>query len=156
MCGIIGFNFKEKELLNQIRERINYRGPDDNGEYSDEDVSLGHNRLSIIDLSVKGKQPMELLERYVIIYNGEIYNYKKLKKELVGYKFKTDSDTEVIVCAYDKWGKECLNKFNGMFAFCIYDSNKKELFLARDRLGQKPLYYYYKGNKFIFASELNG
>ncbi|MEE9525446.1 MAG: asparagine synthase (glutamine-hydrolyzing) [Candidatus Woesearchaeota archaeon] len=155
MCGIIGFDWKDEELLKKARDKISYRGPDDKGDYFDSNISLGHRRLSIIDLDKRSKQPMELMDRYVITYNGEIYNYKEIKKELSEYDFKTTSDTEVIVYAYDKWGKGCLNMFNGMFAFCIYDKKKKELFLARDRFGIKPLYYIDNG-KFAFCSEIKG
>src|SRR3989338_3058182 len=92
--------------------------------------------------------------RYVIVYNGEIYNFKEIKKELTGYPFKSESDTEVILAAYAKWGAECLQKFNGMFAFAILDRQNGELFIARDRIGIKPLYYYQSGEKFIFSSEV--
>ncbi len=153
MCGIIGFDWKDEELLKESRDLISHRGPDDCGDYFSDGVSLGHRRLSIIDLSKRAKQPMKLLGRYVVVYNGEIYNYKEIKKELKEYDFKTRSDTEVLVYAYDKWGKYFLNKLNGMFAFCIYDKKKGEFFLARDRFGIKPLYYIDDG-KFVFSSEM--
>ena len=153
MCGIIGFNWKDKALIKKATTLIRYRGPDDSGEYIDKNVSLGHARLSIIDLSRKAKQPMNT-SNYSIIFNGEIYNYKEIKKELKEYKFETNSDTEVIIYAYDKWKEKCLDKFNGMFALCIYDKKNKELFLARDRFGIKPLYYSNKKGKFVFGSEL--
>ncbi len=155
MCGIIGFNWKDRKLLKKQLDLIKYRGPDDSGHFTDSKISLGHNRLSIIDLSKKGKQPMTYLN-YTITFNGEIYNFKEIKEELKkhNYKFKTNSDTEVIIYAYDKWKEKCLNKFNGMFAFCIYDKKNKELFLARDRFGIKPLYYINKNNKFAFSSEI--
>ncbi len=153
MCGIIGFNWNEKRLIQSQLEILKHRGPDGSGIYSDKNVSLGHVRLSIIDLSKKGHQPMESFG-YVISFNGEIYNYKELKKELKDYNFKSNSDTEVILAAYDKWGANCLNKFNGQFAFCIYDKKRKELFLARDRFGIKPLYFIKQRKEFIFGSEI--
>jgi asparagine synthase (glutamine-hydrolysing) len=118
---------------------------------------LGHRRLSIIDLSPAGHQPMEYNgDNLWIVYNGEIYNYKELRKELErdGYKFKTNTDTEIILASYLKWGYECLNKFNGMWAFCIWDKRKNVLFCARDRFGVKPFYYYFDGDSFAFASEI--
>ncbi len=156
MCGIVGINWEDSKLIDKLRDIISYRGPDDKGSFTDKNVSLGHRRLSIIDLSNKGKQPMQALNRYTIIFNGEIYNYKEVKKELElnNYKFKTSSDTEVILLAYDKWGKDCLKRFNGMFAFCIHDKKTNQLFLARDRFGIKPLYYYQNKDKFAFASEI--
>lgn len=156
MCGINGFNFKDTKLLLKMNEEISYRGPDDTGIFEDEKISLGHNRLSIIDLSELASQPMASNDqRFVIVFNGEIYNYKDLKKDLKNsYSFKTESDTEIILAAYDKWGYGCVKKFNGIFALAIWDRQKQELFLARDHLGVKPLYYYYDGSKFIFSSEI--
>ena len=154
MCGILGFNWHDKKKLKKSLDIIRHRGPDDEGDYFDQQISLGHRRLSIIDLSTKGHQPMQLLKRYQIIFNGEIYNYKEIKKELRGYSFNSNSDTEVLGYAYDKWGKDCLNKFNGMFSFCIYDMQKNELFLAKDRFGKKPLYYIHDRERFIFGSEI--
>ncbi|MHA1677505.1 MAG: asparagine synthase (glutamine-hydrolyzing) [Promethearchaeota archaeon] len=155
MCGIIGFNWFDASLIKNMMESLKYRGPDDEGYYLDRNVSLSHRRLSIIDLSKKGKQPMKYKD-LIITYNGEIYNFKEIKKQLLkkGHIFKSKSDTEVILHAYDEWGENCVNKFNGMWAFCIYDKKKKILFLSRDRFGIKPLYYYFNKNKFIFASEL--
>ncbi|MCX6707002.1 MAG: asparagine synthase (glutamine-hydrolyzing), partial [Candidatus Woesearchaeota archaeon] len=157
MCGILGFNWDNKELAKKMLNILDHRGPDDYGLYADSNVSLGHRRLSIIDLSPKGHQPMSNKEGTVwITFNGEIYNFQEIRKELErkGHKFISDSDTEVIIHSYEEYGTKCLDKFNGMFAFCIYDSKRKLLFLARDRLGKKPLYYYNKNGKFIFASEL--
>ena len=148
MCGIIGANFNFF-----YNNSLYHRGSDFKGSYCDESVSLFHNRLSIIDLSTKANQPFRF-EDLVLVFNGEIYNYKEIKQELKEYNFKTCSDTEVLLYAYHKWGEECLEKFNGDFAFCIYDKKKKELFCARDRVGNKPFYYYFDGKKFIFASEL--
>ncbi|MCX8110002.1 MAG: asparagine synthase (glutamine-hydrolyzing) [Syntrophorhabdaceae bacterium] len=157
MCGIIGFNWKNKEQLNKAMVLMNHRGPDDEGFYVDDEVSLGHRRLSIIDLTSAGRQPMTDSEaRYYLIFNGEIYNYIELKDELKrkGHRFSTDTDSEVIIYAYKEWGEKALNRFNGMFAFCIYDSVEKRLFLARDRFGVKPLYYQFHNNRFIFSSEI--
>jgi len=119
-------------------------------------VALGHRRLSILDLSVSGHQPMSYADRYWIVYNGEIYNYLEIRDELIneGYQFYSQTDTEVVMAAYDKWGKECLNKFNGMWAFAIYDRKDEKLFISRDRFGIKPLVYYLDYRKLIFASEI--
>lgn len=156
MCGINGFNFNNNELIKIMNESINHRGPDQGGYYINNLVSLGMRRLSIIDLSEKGKQPMSNKTKDIwIIFNGEIYNFKELRKELEKeYKFNSNSDTEVIICAYEKWGFNCINKFNGMWAFCIYDKRNNLLFLSRDRFGKKPLYYCNKDGKFIFSSEI--
>jgi len=155
MCGINGFNFQDKKILNEMNAATHHRGPDGTGIFSDSKVSLGHNRLAIIDLSERGKQPMSNSDESVwITFNGEIYNYQEIRKELENkYKFRSQSDTEVIIQAYQEWGTECVNKFNGMWAFCIYDKKKNILFLSRDRFGKKPLHYYYDGKKFIFSSE---
>ena len=157
MCGISGFNWEDKKLINAMKNSISYRGPDDNGIFTDKNISLGHNRLSIIDLSKDGHQPMSDDEGQVwIVFNGEIYNYKEIKKDLTkkGYKFNSGSDTEVIINAYLEYGHDCLSYFNGMFAFAIWDSTKKELFIARDRLGIKPLYYFEENGRLIFSSEI--
>jgi asparagine synthase (glutamine-hydrolysing) len=156
MCGIAGFNFDDKELIRSMCESIRHRGPDDHGHFTDKHVSLGHRRLSILDLSKAGQQPMTDKEGAVIIvYNGEIYNYLEIRSKLEGkYDFKSNTDTEVIIYAYKEYGVDCLDMFNGMFAFCIYDTEKNLLFLARDRLGIKPLYYFFSKGKFAFASEL--
>lgn len=157
MCGICGFNWEDKELLREMTNTLQHRGPDGEGHYSDKNISLGHRRLSIIDLSNDGKQPMCNEDGSVwLTFNGEIYNFQELRTilEQKGHQFKSNTDSEVIIHSYEEWGEECLNKFNGMFAFAIYDQNKKRLFLARDRLGIKPLYYYWNNNEFIFASEI--
>jgi asparagine synthase (glutamine-hydrolysing) len=168
MCGINGIisagisEQKGKELLNKMNTCLSHRGPDADGTWNSENVFLGHRRLSIIDLSEASNQPMVSNDgRYVIIYNGELYNYKELKFELqrsmqgnLPYVFRTASDTEVVIAAYIRWGKECLSKFNGMYAFALYDTAEKELFIARDRLGIKPMYYATENNTFVFSSEI--
>jgi asparagine synthase (glutamine-hydrolysing) len=170
MCGINGIisnNISKQNLVPLIQKMnilLKHRGPDASLFYSDENVALGHTRLSIIDLSETSNQPFYSNDnRYVIVYNGELYNYKQLKLSLqqsvhgsgsIPYIFKTQSDTEVVLAAYLKWGKQCLNYFNGMFAFSIYDKHTKQTFIARDRFGVKPLYYHYYNDAFIFSSEI--
>ncbi|MFZ1809257.1 MAG: asparagine synthase (glutamine-hydrolyzing) [Cyclobacteriaceae bacterium] len=162
MCGIAGLlYFREKmvvdhELLVAMRDTMFHRGPDDAGVFIDKEVGLAHRRLSIIDLSEKGKQPFHSADnRYTITFNGEIFNYKELRKELeaTGARFVSDSDTEVLLQLFIVYGEGCLEKLNGMFAFAIWDSFKRELFLARDRVGIKPLYYSIYNNSFFFGSE---
>jgi asparagine synthase (glutamine-hydrolysing) len=160
MCGIAGFTGpRDDNLLRKMSDLISHRGPDGQGYYSDfEGVNLAHRRLSIVDIH-DGYQPMWNEDNSVgIVFNGEIYNHQELRVELIdkGHQFKTDhSDTEVLIHGYEEWGENLLIKLNGMFAFCILDKNKKELFFARDRFGKKPLYYYYQqGRDFVFASEL--
>ncbi|MEK6933964.1 MAG: asparagine synthase (glutamine-hydrolyzing) [Nanoarchaeota archaeon] len=156
MCGIFGFTWKENRLLKKGLAKIRHRGPDDFGTYSNKYVSLGHRRLSIIDLTKAGKQPMFNEDKTLaIIFNGEIYNYKNLKSGLKkNHKFKSETDTEVLLHLYEEEGVEMLKKLRGMFAFCIYDTKNKLLFFARDRAGEKPLYYYFDKKKLIFASEI--
>ena len=138
-----------------MTDRIAHRGPDAEGYFVDTAIAFGHRRLSIIDLSEAANQPMaDHSGRYLIVYNGEFYNYKEIKSRLSDYPFRTDSDSEVILAAYSKWGPACLEKINGMFAFAIWDKQKKELFIARDRLGKKPFYYYQSPDVFVFASEI--
>ena len=164
MCGINGiiqFNHKRtagdlRNIVHDMNERIIHRGPDDEGLFADEFCSLGMRRLSIIDLA-GGNQPIWNPDHTkVIVYNGEIYNFKVLREELIkaGYSFRTNSDTEVILLGYEEYGVEILNKLEGMFAFVIYDLNEKKWILARDRTGEKPLYYHIDPEKAIFASEL--
>lgn len=162
MCGIIGtLNFRGAVLANKLeemRDTMPYRGPDDNGVWISEDglCGLGHLRLSILDPTPAGHQPrIESSGRFVISYNGEVYNYIEIREELEakGYTFETGTDTEVILCAYVEWGQACLQRFNGMFAIAIFDNETKSLFLARDRLGIKPLYYFQDREQFIFSSE---
>lgn len=143
-------------LLRKMTDSIAHRGPDGEGFYIDNFIGLGHRRLAIIDLSNRGHQPMATKDKqFIITYNGEVYNFKGLRKELedLGCTFTSNSDTEVILKSYMEWGVNCLNKLNGMFAFAIWDKTKQELFLARDRYGIKPLYYYLDNEIFIFASE---
>ncbi|NPU86187.1 MAG: asparagine synthase (glutamine-hydrolyzing) [Syntrophaceae bacterium] len=160
MCGIAGIINKDPvptgtETLRAMMEAMGHRGPDDEGIYSSGQLSLGHRRLSIIDLSPAGRQPMRFRD-LVIIYNGEIYNYLELRQELesLGRRFETGTDTEVILQAFDAWGDECLQRFTGMWAFAIFDEAKREIFLARDRFGIKPLYYRDGEKRFLFASEI--
>jgi len=156
MCGINGFNFYQPELIEKMNEKIRHRGPDQNGVYYNENFSLGHVRLSIIDLSEKARQPLfNENKSLALVFNGEIYNFQELREELIkkGHRFSSHSDSEVILHLYEEHGYDCLKKINGMFAFALLDI-KKELFLARDRIGIKPLYYYYDGQKIIFSSEI--
>ncbi len=169
MCGINGIYGLQDvkiagEKVSAMNDKMRHRGPDDAGIFTEEKIALGHRRLSIIDLSAAGHQPMQSYDgRYQIVYNGELYNYKELKFELqrvivgsgqAAYFFQTSTDTEVILAAYARWGSECLQRFNGMFAFAIWDTETKELFVARDRLGIKPLYYLYTNGVFAFSSEI--
>lgn len=157
MCGIAGFIDKGKtqQVLEQMTCAIERRGPDDFGYHFKEGVGLGHRRLSIIDLSSAGHQPM-FFEHLAIVFNGEIYNYQEVQQELLqaGYHFQSTSDTEVIIKAFHHWGPGCVRRFIGMFAIAIYDENEKSLFLFRDRAGVKPLFYYSKDGKLAFGSEL--
>jgi len=164
MCGIVGFITKRRfsELRQDLplaASSLTHRGPDDSGLFFEASagVGLGHRRLSIIDLSKAGRQPMESDDGNLnIVYNGEVFNFREIRKalRLHGYSFRSDTDTEVVLKAYQHWGKECLDKFVGMFAVAIWDRGEKTLFLARDRMGIKPVYYYYDRDTFLFASEL--
>ena len=155
MCGIAGFTHSDKVLIKAMTDAIAHRGPDGEGHFIDSNISLGHRRLSIIDLSSNGNQPM-FFEEWVIVFNGEIYNYVQIKQELmaIGHVFVTDSDTEVILHAYKQWGHKALDRFNGMWAFAIYNKQSAELFIARDRYGVKPLYYGIIAGSLFFASEM--
>ena len=162
MCGIAGFSqfhapVGNESTLKTMGDAIYHRGPDAGGEYLEEHIGLSHRRLAIIDLSDVSIQPMRSHdEQYIIAFNGEIYNFLELRQELAaqGYPFQTQSDTEVILALYAKEGVECLQKLNGMFAFALWDKKAQSLFIARDRIGKKPLYYYQKNNDIAFASEL--
>ncbi|MCP1663250.1 MULTISPECIES: asparagine synthase (glutamine-hydrolyzing) [Methanocalculus] len=162
MCGIagqciIGGGQVSPDLLHRMSQTLAHRGPDGDGVYVDDRIGLAHRRLAIIDLSETGNQPMSNQDETIwIVYNGEIYNYKELREELrdLGHTFSSESDTEVIIHAYEEWGAECLSRFNGMWAFALWDSMREELFCARDRFGIKPFYYLIMNGSFIFASEI--
>jgi len=161
MCGISGIISKRDHAIQpahirRITQLVAHRGPDGEGFYFGPNFALGHRRLSILDLSNHGHQPMVYLQRYRITYNGEIYNYIELRVELekLGHRFMSGSDTEVILAAYSQWGPECCARFNGMWAFAIHDSAEGTIFLARDRFGVKPLYYHDSRDEFVFGSEI--
>jgi asparagine synthase (glutamine-hydrolysing) len=160
MCGIAGVihfnNVKaDSAVIQRMTSGMQHRGPDADGFYVHNHVALGHRRLSIIDLSTAANQPLsDSNGRYQIVFNGEIYNFLQVKQELKEYHFNTNGDTEVILAAYDKWGKHALNRINGMFAFAIWDEQKQELLIVRDRMGVKPLYYYRDEKVLVFASEI--
>ena len=158
MCGIAGFlGMNDEVLLRRMTDIISYRGPDDAGTFSEGLVGLGHRRLSIIDLSSHGHQPMEDVQgRAVITYNGEVYNFREIRLELtkLGYRFRSSTDTEVVLNAYLEWGGRCLERLNGMFAFAIWDRRDRSILIARDRLGIKPLYYAVHGETILFVSEI--
>ena len=160
MCGISGIlsfgkGSENMEKVVQMNHCLSHRGPDGEGIWGDEHIVLGHRRLAIIDLSSTGNQPMLSVDKkLVLVFNGEIYNYRELRKELTDYSFQTHTDSEVILAAYQRWGTGCLSRLRGMFAFALWDREKEELLLARDRLGKKPLYYCTRGESLLFASEL--
>ncbi len=170
MCGITGIvghqinNSNNHSAIKKMNDAIAHRGPNSEGVWNDEHCFLGHRRLSIIDLSEAGNQPFFSQDkRYVMVYNGELYNYKELKLELqraehgsknLPYIFRTNTDTEVILASYLRWGMDCVKRFNGMFAFAIWDTVEQKLVIARDRMGIKPLYYQFKNNVLLFASEI--
>ena len=162
MCGICGIVHLDRERtvdrlrLEKMTDAIMHRGPDGSGYFLDDSVGLGHRRLSIIDLNT-GDQPMYSVDRdIVLVFNGEIYNYVELTEELkkLGHRFRTNSDTEVIINAYKQWGVDCQTRFNGMWSFAIWDCNTKSLFLSRDRIGEKPLYFAIQDDTLLFASEI--
>jgi asparagine synthase (glutamine-hydrolysing) len=160
MCGIVGILDYEKnistDLLRSMLAKIRYRGPDESGIYTGKNIGLGNVRLSIIDL-ISGQQPLSNTDKSLwIVYNGEIYNYIEVRDELVklGYKFHTNSDTEVLLLLYQEYGEKCLDKINGQFAFAIWNKSKNQLFIARDRVGIRPLFYTDTGKEFIFGSEI--
>lgn len=165
MCGIAGIISQNQTTINtgvlkSMADSLSHRGPDGEGFWINpkNTAGLAHRRLAIIDLSEKGAQPMHYLQRYSIVYNGEIYNYLELKKELqnAGYSFNSASDTEVILAAYDRYKERCLQYFDGMFSFAIWDDHLQILFAARDRFGEKPFYYFTEKHSFVFASEMKG
>jgi asparagine synthase (glutamine-hydrolysing) len=160
MCGISGIIMKEKTLvdkaqLKEINDAVQHRGPDAEGFYYHENVGFGHRRLSILELSELGSQPMKYSD-YVITYNGEVYNYIEIREELIGkgYQFKSNSDTEVILAAYQEWGFDCVHHFNGMWAFAIHDQRENIVFISRDRFGVKPFHYFTNTEVFLFGSEI--
>jgi len=162
MCGFVGYiENSQNDFLHSMLEQIKYRGPDSLGTFKDningKHVNLGHVRLSILDTSSLGNQPfISDCKKIILVYNGEVYNFKTIREELIdlGYHFKSNSDTEVILYSYKEWGIKCVDKFIGMFAFAIFDKLKNKLFLVRDRAGVKPLYYYKKDDLLLFGSEL--
>ncbi len=165
MCGIVGIvNLREREripveLIRGMADTMIHRGPDSSGTFVDDRIALGHRRLEIIDLTDTGRQPMfDLTGRVGIVYNGEVYNYLELRRELEakGHRFRSNSDTEVMLNAYLEWGIGCLDRFNGMFAFALYDTKNGCVYVARDRIGIKPLYFSLYDDRLIFASEIKG
>lgn len=163
MCGIAGIVSNKKKdnlenMINGMLETIVHRGPDGSGKkFFDDKVALGHRRLAIIDLSEKGLQPMEWNKRYWITFNGEIYNYKELREQLIkekNFSFESETDTEVILAAFAAWGEKCVNYFNGMWSFVIFDRNNQKMFCSRDRYGVKPFYYSMVDDYFVFGSEI--
>ncbi|MDG4655099.1 asparagine synthetase B family protein, partial [Chryseobacterium arthrosphaerae] len=160
MCGIVGIIYKDstcvtEELLRKMTDKMLHRGPDAEGFYINENFGMGHRRLAIIDTSDSANQPF-LFKNKVLTFNGAIYNYIELKSELEkqGYVFSTNSDTEILIASYDYWGEKCVERFNGMWAFAIFDAEKNKIFCSRDRFGIKPFYYYTDDKKMIFASEI--
>lgn len=160
MCGIAGILFFNHQQVHQqvildMTNTLSHRGPDAEGLFIENEVALGHRRLSIIDLSANANQPFtDHSGRYVIVFNGEMYNYKEVKAQIPDYPFRTVSDTETLLAAFAKWGTACLQYFKGMFAFGVWDKQQKELCIVRDRMGVKPLYYFMDNEKIIFASEV--
>ncbi len=160
MCGINGIykfsgNKYSTSLIGRMNDALAQRGPDAEGTFTDDFIHLGHRRLSIIDPKDQSNQPFKTADgRFVMVFNGEIYNFREIKAQLKDYDFKTDGDTEVVLAAYEKYGEKCLRMFNGMFAFAVWDTVKRELFIARDRLGIKPLYYVLNNDEIIFSSSL--
>lgn len=157
MCGINGFNWGDQDLIVAMNKKIKHRGPDDDGHFVDGALSMGSTRLAIIDLTALGHQPMMNDDNsIVLVFNGEIYNFQDIRGDLEkqGYRFRSQSDSEVIIHAYEAYGVECVKRFNGIFAFALWDKKKQQLFIARDHVGVKPLYYYWDGQKLVFSSEI--
>ena len=164
MCGIAGiFNSNGAPVvqgtLKAMTDAIAHRGPDGEGFWVDGNIGFGHRRLAILDLSDAAHQPMKSRDgKVVLIYNGEIYNFRELRRELEeeGYNFRSSGDTEVVLNAYHAWGTDCITRFNGMFALVVWDGRRETLFMARDRYGIKPLYYWCSGSTLLFSSEIKG
>jgi asparagine synthase (glutamine-hydrolysing) len=155
MCSINGFTWRDETLVRRMNTVTKHRGPDGTGVFVADGISLGHNRLAIIDLSPAGAQPMKSGDgRFVIVFNGEIYNYRELKRELSGYQWRSESDTEVILAAYERWGIATFSRLSGIFAFALWDTKEGKLLLVRDPMGVKPLYYCERGGRVIFSSEI--
>ncbi len=155
ICGIIDLNSGQPDLIRNMVKALSHRGPDAEGLYEEGSISLAHRRLSIIDTSERANQPMHSADgRFTIVFNGEVYNFLEIKQQLPPRDWQSESDTEVVLAAYQHWGKDCVQQFNGMFALAIWDRVNEELFLARDRVGIKPLYYHFDRNHFAFASEV--
>ena len=156
MCGLNGFTWRDPQKIQEMNKLTAHRGPDATDFYVSDAMTLGHNRLAIIDLSPEAGQPMwDNERRFVIVYNGEIYNFKELRAELESkYSFRSQSDTEVILYAYKEYGPDCVKRLNGIFALAIWDTQTQELFMARDHSGIKPFYYWHNGTQFIFSSEI--
>ena len=165
MCGFTGFtriadrDYEDTDkILGEMMDRIVHRGPDSEGRYTDDDIAMGFRRLSIIDITESGDQPIFNEDRsLVLMFNGEIYNYREIREELIskGHIFTTNTDSEVLVHGYEEYGEELPEKLRGMFAFIIWDRNKKELFGARDYFGIKPFYYAKFGSRLMFGSEIS-
>src|SRR5574338_202157 len=155
MCGIAGMvgPGADAAMVARMIAAQKHRVPDGEGFYSADGIALGHRRLKIIDLSDAGRQPMSTRDgRYTLVYNGEVYNYRELRAELADANFRSQTDSEVVLEAFVRWGPKCLDRFVGMFALAIWDAVQQELFCARDRLGVKPFYYARKGEDLLFAS----
>ena len=161
MCGIAGIVSEQQNRqgsearIEEMLGSISHRGPDARGTYFDQNITLGHNRLRILDLNPRADQPMvSTCGQVVVVFNGEIYNYRELRNETKqkGHIYKSRSDTEVIVHLYEEYGEDFVKKLNGMFSFAIWDEKQEKLILGRDRIGVKPLFYFFDGNKFIFSN----
>ena len=160
MCGICGIvalgRPPEIETVGRMAAELDHRGPDGDGSYSAEGVALGFRRLAIIDLSDAGLQPFASTDGSLqLVHNGEVYNYRELRTELEakGRRFHSATDTEVILAAYEEWGDRCVERFNGMWAFALWDGRRRALYCSRDRFGVKPFYFRWDGARFVFASE---
>lgn len=155
MCGITGFSWSDKKLLTRMTDALAHRGPNDKGVFVSQGISLGHRRLSIIDITSSGHQPMFNEDKSIaIVFNGEIWNHRELRTELTNHTFVSNSDTEVLIHGYEEWGIGLFKRIEGMFAFALWDVKKRELLLVRDARGKKPLYYAETSKGILFASEI--